>query len=286
MSDASRVARAMWTLFEPVHAVTYFAPAALTAFTEAGLRGFWRGYFAGRSAPLGKAGPEVVTAVFYTFAPSFVARAIPGIWDMITPQDALAARLGGAASALAALPAGQEADLGQIADLLTAAASEVDCSGRTLAAANTALPAPEDDLGRVWQAATLLREHRGDGHFAALVAAGFDGCEATVMRCSMDMRRDVMQGMRGWSDDQWEGASARLVERDWLAADGTITQAGREVYAAVEEATDRAAARPWSRLGADRAARLGDLMLPLARACATLPPFPSPVGVPAPAPAI
>ena len=45
----------MWTLFEPVHAVTYFAPEARSAFEAAGLRGFWRGYFAGRAAPLGPA---------------------------------------------------------------------------------------------------------------------------------------------------------------------------------------------------------------------------------------
>ena len=44
--------RSMWHLFEPIHAVTYFSPQARAAFEEAGLRGFWRGYFAGRAAPL------------------------------------------------------------------------------------------------------------------------------------------------------------------------------------------------------------------------------------------
>jgi hypothetical protein len=64
----------MWTLFEPVHAVTYFAPEARSAFEEAGLRGFWRGYFAGRAAPLGPAGAAVVGASFFNFAPAMVAR--------------------------------------------------------------------------------------------------------------------------------------------------------------------------------------------------------------------
>ena len=61
MADQDAVARRMWTLFEPVHAVTYFAPEALEAFKAARLRGFWRGYFAGRAAPRGAAGPVGVT---------------------------------------------------------------------------------------------------------------------------------------------------------------------------------------------------------------------------------
>jgi hypothetical protein len=52
---APQLARRMWSLFEPVHAVTYFSPEASAAYAEAGLRGFSRGYFAGRAAPLGEA---------------------------------------------------------------------------------------------------------------------------------------------------------------------------------------------------------------------------------------
>jgi hypothetical protein len=274
----------MWTLIEPVHAVTYFAPEALAAFTGLGLRGFWRGYFAGRSAPLGEVSPQVVTAVFHTFAPSFVARAIPGIWDLTTPKDALTARLEGATSALNALPATRDTAVTEVADLLCAATDDLDTSGRPLAAANAALPVPDDDLARLWRAATLLREHRGDGHFAALTAAGIDGCEAIVLRCAMDLQREPMQKMRGWDDEQWEAAQARLTDRGWLASDGTLTDAGQRAHADVENATDRAAARPWARLGTDRTARLSEMLLPLARACAALPPFTSPSGVPAPSP--
>ena len=48
-------ARHLWTLFEPLHAVTYFTAEAGAAFESTDYRGFWRGYFAGRSAPLGLA---------------------------------------------------------------------------------------------------------------------------------------------------------------------------------------------------------------------------------------
>jgi len=311
VTDAA-MARSMWTLFEPVHAVTYFAAEARSAYEQAGLRGFWRGYFAGRAAPLGAAGPAVaaptgaasaavVAASFFNFAPAFVARAIPGVWELITPEEALRVRLAGAAEGLGRLLAGQEAEAAAAGDLLWRAIGELDFSGRVLAAANAALPVPPGEdaaassgssassaslaaagLGRLWQAATLLREHRGDGHFAALAAADIDGCEAVVLRCCLDLRREDMQPVRGWTDEAWDGALSRLAARGWVGADGTLTSAGREAHAAVEDATDRAASRPWARLGPEATAEIAAALTPLARACAAALPYPSPIGVPAP----
>ena len=95
-----RDSRTLWVLFEPFHALTYFAPEAHHAYEEVGLRGFWRGYFAGRAAPLGPVGPGVATACFYGFHPAFVARALPDVWNMADPPAALAARLSGVDGAI------------------------------------------------------------------------------------------------------------------------------------------------------------------------------------------
>jgi hypothetical protein len=281
VTDAVR-SREMWTLFEPIHAVTYFMPEARSAYEKAGLRGFWRGYFAGRAAPLGAAGPAVVAASFFNFAPAFVARAIPGVWELITPEEALRVRLAGATSALGRLLDGREAEAAAAAGLLWRAIGELDFSGRVLASADVALPVPGDGLAGLWQAATVLREHRGDGHFAALAAADIDGCEAVVLRCGLDLRREDMQPVRGWTDEAWDGALSRLAARGWVGADGTLTSAGREAHAAVEHATDRAASRPWARLGPEATAEIAAALTPLARACAAVLPYPSPIGVPAP----
>jgi hypothetical protein len=259
-------------------AVTYFVPEALHAFTEAGLRGYWRGYFAGRAAPLGAARAAVVTASFYNFAPAFVGRAIPGVWDLITPEQAIAVREAGAAASLRRLLGGRETEAAKAADLLWRAAEGLDFAGRVLSAANSELPVSADPLTRLWQAATLLREHRGDGHFAALAAAGIDGCEAVVLRCAKDISRDLMQPIRGWSDEQWGAAGARLAERGWVGEDGVLTSAGRVVHDAVEAATDQAAARPWNRIGGVVLAEVADVLLPLARACAAALPEVIPVG--------
>jgi hypothetical protein len=170
------VERRLWSSFEPVHAVTYFAPQAGAAFEAAGLRGFWRRYFAGRTAPLGAVGPGPVTAAFFGFAPSMVARALPDVWTRISPHAALAAREAGARAALEELLIdAHEPTVIEAAELLSAAAQAVELPGRVLTGANADLPWPDGTLDRLWHAATTLREHRGDGHVAALLTAGDDG---------------------------------------------------------------------------------------------------------------
>ncbi|CAL9605775.1 hypothetical protein SUDANB106_05539 [Streptomyces sp. enrichment culture] len=283
MDDPSGAARALWTLLEPVHAVTYFAPEARDAFEDAGLRGFWRGYFAGRAAPLGETGPEPVTAAFFGFAPAMVARALPALWAVATPERALEARRAGAGAALRRLLAGHGRQAEEAAALLLPVVRDLDCAGRVLAAANRALPVPADPLERLWHAATVLREHRGDGHVAALVAAGFDGCEILVLRAGIDLPRGELQPYRGWSDDEWRAAGRRLAARGLLDPGGRATPEGRLAHRAAEEATDRAAARPWQGLDAATGERLSRLLTPVARAAAAALRFPNPMGLPAPA---
>ena len=283
---ALQLARRMWSLFEPVHAVTYFSPEARAAYAAAGVRGFWRGYFAGRAAPLGPAGAVPVTAAFFGFAAPMVSRALPATWALITPSDALQVRSAGAVAALGRLLSGINgsavAAAAPAADMLTGVIDGIDCGGRALAAPNAALPVPGEPLARLWHAATVLREHRGDGHVAALVAAGVDGCEALVLRAGLDLTRGLLQPARGWADADWERAAGRLAARGWLRPDGRLTAAGAAAHRAIEQATDLAAARPWAALGPGPVSALLAALEPVAGACAAGLPYPNPVGVPAP----
>ncbi len=299
-TNTAAIARRMWALFEPVHVISYFATAPREAFEQAGLRGFWRGYFAGRAAPIGLTGAAPVVASFFSFAPGMVARAVPGVWDLIMPRDALAVRQAGAVAALRsllALPDGSTvpAPVVAAADRLADLTADLGCAGRTLGAANAALPVPAESLARLWHAATVLREHRGDGHIAALVAADLDGPEALALRAGVDRAdgglghvsagwsRNQMQPARGWTDEEWDAAALRLAGRGLLQADGTATKAGVALHRDVEHATDVSAARPWAALRDKQVEELADLLLPVARACAAVLPVPNPVGVPAPA---
>jgi hypothetical protein len=272
-------ARTMWTLFEPVHSVTYFSPEARGAYEAAGLRGFWRGYFAGRAAPLGRVGPAPVIASFFSFAPPMVARAIPQVWELAAPDRILAVRLEGAVAGLRRLAAAEAPGaIAEAAELAHTAVAALDHAGRVLGAANAALPVPEDPLGRLWRAATILREHRGDGHVAALVTAGLSGCDALRWRASLDIPRELLQPNRGWTDEQWDESAGRLVARGWLTPGGEPTPAGIDEFAQIESATDEGAAAPWRALGTSGTKRLRELLAPVAQACFAEMPEQTPIG--------
>jgi hypothetical protein len=195
-------ARRMWTAFEPYHALIYFAPEARDAFKAIGLRGYWMGYFASRAAPLGPVPAPVVTAAFYNFAPRVVERAIPDAWTFASPDQIIATRLGAADCALRRL-LGDDTDSPSVAAAAALAREAVEgCSvhGRPLFAAYTVLPWPEPPYLTLWHAATLLREHRGDGHVVALLSAGVDECEAHhTLVAGGKVPREIVQPNRGWT---------------------------------------------------------------------------------------
>ncbi len=277
----------MWHALEPIHAVSYFAPECHERYAALGLKGFWMGYFASRSAPFGEASPELVTATFFGFAPAMVARALPDAWELATPADVLDARLAGSVAALRRMLVPDHLDLGDTVEALELAEVALDaCSpaGRPLFAALRALPAPVDPLARLWHVATLLREHRGDGHVAANLAHGLDGITTHVTFAAADgpVERATLQPHRGWSNVDWFAGEIELVERGWLRPDGTLTDTGRSGRQAVEALTDDLAAVPWRALGPDGTARFHEIVAPLARAIAAAGGIPAvnPMGVP------
>jgi hypothetical protein len=278
----------LWALGEPFHALTYFADESRAAGEGVGLKGFWQTYFAFRAAPLGVVGAEVVTATFYNFAPDFVARRVPAVWEAVSPTAAIEARLAGVDAAVRrvlgeewiASPEAAEAGL-----LAGAAFLSVEFPGRPLAAANRALPLPVEPHLRLWQALTTLREHRGDGHNAALLEREVDGVAAHVLAAAAGRStREWLQRARGWDDETWDAAVDDLTARGWLAGE-QLSAEGLARVAAIEGDTDRLALRPWQALGDARCDRLAELLTPVRRAvvAAGVWPADNPIGAPDPA---
>ena len=274
----------MWRLLEPIHALTYFDPAATEALTATGLRGYWMTYFAARSAPMGAATAPVVEATFYNFAPWLVRRAIPDAWSFATSDVVLEARWTGIAAALAPhAPALGSDARGRALLLLGRAVDALRCEGRPLAAANAALVTPDDELAAVWQQLTTIREHRGDGHVAALVCASLSGLEAHVTLVGAGATsREVLQAARGFTDEEWAAAEGALADRGLLLADGALSDHGWALRREVEATTDRAASAPWARLGDEGCDELVALLSPLAASIASagIIPATNPIGVP------
>lgn len=278
-------ARHLWTRFEPVHDVTYFAPEALAATDAIGMRGFWMGYVALRAAPLGAVDPAIVTASFHGFHPSRISRALPAAWSTTTPAQALAARLDGVDAALRAVWGADVVASPQVteaADLAWAAAEAADTAGRVLAAANQALPRPDAPHLALWQATTTLREHRGDGHIAVLVARDISPLASHLVKVGAgESDPTALQLGRRFSDEAWQAGIDELRVGGILDADGRLTDAGRRLHDDVEAATDAAAEAPWEALGPESTARLAELLTPLATAVVRsgMIPEPNPVGI-------
>jgi hypothetical protein len=281
-------ARRLHHRLETIHAVTYFAEESHQAAADLGLKGFWMGYFGFRAAPMGAVPPAVVESVFANFAPRRVRRAIPDAWSYATPADCVEARRTSAVAALERV-AGRlvEAMAPDVVDRLSAAVDVGDHLGRPLFDANRDLGLPDDAPGRLWQLATTLREHRGDGHVAVQAASGLDPVEMhLVYALGSGFPGEILQQSRNWTDEEWAAGVERLVARGLLVDAYAPTAAGHELHHHIEATTDDLALRCLvDGLGsADAVLDLADELTPLASAVSAsgILPFPNPIGLPEP----
>src|SRR3712207_1236361 len=265
--DPKQVARAHRAV-ELLHSHVYFAPETEQHLTAAGLRPGRMCYFAARSAAMGPAGAGTVIATFYNFSPALVARTIPAAWSLATPEQALAARLDAARASLTRLlgDAASSPEVAELGELLREGTPVLTPEGRALYAGHADLPWPEEPLLVLWHGATLLREHRGDGHVAALLHSGLSGIEALVTHTAMGrgFTPEAAKATRGWTEAEWTDAVQALADRG-LVDDAGLTDEGVELRARLEVHTDALSADPWLYLGPERTARVLEIAKDLSR---------------------
>jgi hypothetical protein len=245
------VARRMFELVEPIGAIPYTADEPNEAMFGLGFTNYWDTYFAGRAAPLGLTPAEVVDALFYNFAPGEVARHIPKVWSTTTPEAAIAARQMGCVKALRRILGDgvDAATLARAAELLMKAAVGAPFEGRPMYAALRTLPVPDDAVGRLFHGASLLREHRGDGHIAALMAEGVGGLEAHVLLAlDVEMPAHKFGRIHHLPQEQIAAVIDGMRDRGLIGEDGWLSEQGRAVKRRVEVLTDDLAAPPYESL--------------------------------------
>lgn len=229
----------------------YFVPEADQHYTTLGLEPGMMGYFASRAAAMGAVPAEVVVATFFNFEPQRIRALVPDAWRRVSAADLWDARLRAVDSALQRVLGErlQRSDIAEAATVLRRACAECRPEGRALYAGHAAQAWDAQPHLALWQAVTLLREYRGDGHIAALTAADVTGCEALVLHAATgQVPARVLQSTRGWSNDEWSAATDRLRARGWIDTHGELTSAGAQHRADVEARTDELAAAPWAML--------------------------------------
>lgn len=262
--EARRRSREVWAHLEVIQTLPYFSRDVAQACREAGLANRMQSYCAMRAAPLGAASSELVTATFYGFAPRLVAAAVPTVWEVIRPEQALELTHRAVGSVLHELLSGLDVGLSRATELARQAALLHPTIGRPLGAAWASVPWDDDPIVGLWQAATRIRESRGDGHVALLVAHGLDGIESHLTLAGDSPKlRERMGPLRGWTDPEWDAGAERLLARGLLAEDGSLTGAGAALRRHLEDATDDLAAEPWQTLGADATDHLMGALRPM-----------------------
>ena len=246
--------------------MVYFSPEAFEEYAGLGLVDGWAAYFSSRSAAMGRVSPDVVAATFYNFNPQLIRQSID--WDVAAPAAVYDARLRGARRTLGRLLDGVTPDLTRLLELLRAAVEACPPEGRPIAAPHAAKPWPEDPLLATWYAANILREFRGDGHVAVLVAHGVRPVEALLLHAGYvgldERRRRGFFATRAWPDESLRSGVEAMRERGFLDADGMLTDAGGKFRGMIEHDTDRAAAAPFAALGQGRCEEAVSILEPLA----------------------
>jgi hypothetical protein len=271
-------ARAMHAVLEPINSIAYFAPELASAWERVGLEPRGQGYFAGRAAPFGPTAAGPVAAAFFNFNPRLVEMVVPAVWDVATPEQVLAARAEGLQATLEALEVPTDG-VAEATELARRAAGAGLGAGRPLAAANLGVEPSGLPLADLWLAVTVLREHRGDGHVALLVASGLSPLESLALYAAWQGRvsRRFLQKTRGWDDEAWQRGLDGLAEGGLVDGE-ELTAEGHGLRDQLEERTDELAIAPWQHLGEDDSRRLWDLLQPIALATAAG--FPRPYEVP------
>jgi len=259
----TQIARAMFQVYEPIvlAAGGSNTPENQTICKQLGLGDHRMSYYATRSAPLGRVGAAVVSATFYHHSVEMVSPAIPLAWSIASPERIIAARFEAVDQALRRLLPQQieSAEIVEAVALVREAMLGCSIAGRPLFAAHAALQWPSQPHVALWHGLNLFREHRGDGHTSAVMAARLTPHQTAPMLIATTGEARDSRSWR-WPDDIWNQAVAALQERRWLDDAGVLTDEGLAVRTRIEDETDSLALGPWLQLGKERTHRLWTLL--------------------------
>ena len=259
--------RALARVVEPFHAITYYS-REMSDLTAEGYRGWWHAYFGYRPAPMGAVSAATVTAAFYNFAPRMVSRAVPGVWEIRSPEATTALRLARVTEAMARIfpPSSPLVDPAAVAEAaaIIRPVGDAAAAGHPVFAGYAELDWPEDDLVALWHGCTVLREFRGDAHNLALASSEVDGVESHVLMAGRGHgNQRTITNIRGWTDDEWAAAVERLAQRGWVNGGGSLTERGANARSEIEDLTDRFTAEPVRLMGEEETSRLIAILGPL-----------------------
>lgn len=232
-------ARRLRDAVEAIATIGWWSRSAAESLAALG-HDFFDGYVWGRAAALGAdVSPSVVVSAFGVFNGALLAPVYMHGRTVSSQEAILTAREFGASKGLREATNAIAVDtIASCADELLSVLSNIEPGPRHLFGALQSLPVPADPHGRLWRAAELIREHRGDSHLGACVAAGLDMAEMNVLtEVWLGYPVGEYSTTRGFDRAKISEAEGALEARGWMSG-GMLTSAGRIARNAIEAATD------------------------------------------------
>ncbi|MFD5426770.1 hypothetical protein [Streptomyces sp. NPDC127084] len=230
----------------------FWDPGALARYEQLGLESVLAGpigYIASRGAPFAPAGPDALIAAFGSISPA----GIRFTFDLLKGPDGFRAfwdaRDEAIEEGLRRHAPGIVDPLCEIGPALWSVVDQLPLLGRTLFGATLSMPRPDSPLLSGWHAVNLLREWRGDTHWALVAAAGLTSSEISILHnewlCYEDDWLSKSRGHTGEEiDEGWESLTHK-----GLAADRRVLPEGLRLRQRIEDLTDERTALPWQLLG-------------------------------------
>ncbi len=268
--DQKRIAllRQIWATLEKLHIVTYFVRECRDAYKSLGVENVWSRYFAGRAAPMGRVTYETIVATFYNFSPSMVKEHAESVWEAAGPESFVSARFRGADNALQRL-LGEYInfpEIGTVPSLVYDIALKGSPEGKPIYSANLGVSVPDKLHLKLFHAATLVREYKGDIHNSILLSSDVSGLQAHILLSSIGhMSKEKVLSSRGWSEQQWLMDQRNLQSRGLLGEDGLLSQDGLAFRVEIEGKTETLAAKLWDNLDDKALGEINESLSPLNR---------------------
>ncbi len=252
-----------------LHVPIYFAREAAGEYAKEGVpTDGMGGYFGSRTAAMGELPTEMVTATFYNWSPDVVAPAMDGLWDLTTAEAMQIARWRLASVIFDSVGRDDSWPVAEANAVLQNVVDGLDWGGRPMAAGNNDAmrlldrsPYADDELIRLWQLVTIVREWRGDAHIGLLVAEPLSPAECTAITNAQ--YGGFVKASRGWAADDWDAAVTRLVDRGWLTDEDNLTDDGAQQRADLERRTNELSVPMWNGMSDAEVQKLGDMLEPI-----------------------
>ena len=238
----------------------YWEPHGIERYAALGIPDGLGYYVTTRAGLLGKAGPDVVTAAYYSIHPDFIKASYEHLLLVGSVENAIQIRDEAVLYGLRKYVPDVCEELSSMAGNLWDAADSLPISGRLLFASQLRHRRPDEPVLDAWLAVNCIREWRGDTHWALQIADGLSGAESGVLDGAWrNYGDDWLPRSRGADDALLEKAYSKLEERGFAQA-GKVNDAGIAHRIKLEEKLDKAAVIAWQHLGEERSIRFVELV--------------------------